>query len=318
VTLTVSNTNGTDQDTQRIMVVDDGEDSSPQAQIAVDTPNPVPLDEPVILDGSGSSSGVTYQWELSPAEGGATLSNTNSVSSTFTTEEPGWYTVTLEVDNGVATDSDTRQILAGSAEDLSPQAQISVEPSNPVPVDKIVTLSSEESSQGAGSKLTYAWSLLSPDDNASLSSSTDASPTFTADAEGWYTVTLEVDNGIATDSDTKQVLASSSGDVSPQAQIEATSRVQVDKLTTLDGSGSSSGGSFDLTYSWRVTPDSGEVTSPDALSTTFTAHAAGRYTITLEVDNGILTDRDTHHIQAWRNYEVYLPLVMKRQGSGDE
>ena len=212
-----------------------------------------------------------------------------------------------------------RQILAGSAEDLSPQAHISVEPSNPVPVGDIVALSSEESSQGAGSTLTYTWSLLSPDDStASLSSSSDASPTFTADAEGWYTVTLAVDNGIATDSDTKQILASSGGDVSPQAQIEAVSRVPVDKAIMLDGSGSSSGAGFDLTYSWRVAPDSGEVTYPDALSTTFTAHAAGRYTITLEVDNGMLTDRDTHHIEAWQNYQVYLPLVMRQHGSGDE
>jgi hypothetical protein len=301
------------------MVVDDGEDSSPQAQIAVDTPNPVPLDEPVILDGSGSSSGVTYHWELSPTGEGASLSDTTSVSSTFTADAKGWYTVTLEVDNGVATDSDTRQILAGSAEDLSPQARITVDTPNPVSVGETVRLDGSESLPDDESTLTYTWDLSKPADSAaSLSSSSDQSPTFTADAEGWYTVTLEVDNGIATDSDTKQVLASSSGDVSPQAQIEATSRVPVNKAITLDGSGSSSGGSFDLTYSWRVTPDSGEVTSPDALSTTFTAHAAGRYTITLEVDNGILPDRDTHHIQAWRNYEVYLPLVMKRQGSGDE
>jgi len=64
------------------------------------------------------------------------------------------------------------------------------------PVGKTVTLNGSESTDPKSSVLSYSWTLSVPSGSyAKLSKSTDASPTFSIDISGNYSVTLVVNNG---------------------------------------------------------------------------------------------------------------------------
>ena len=66
-----------------------------------------------------------------------------------------------------------------------------------VQIGSVVTLDGSGSRDTDGDALTYTWSLTTPaGSNATLSSSTVVRPSFSADAEGVYTATLIVNDGI--------------------------------------------------------------------------------------------------------------------------
>ena len=66
-----------------------------------------------------------------------------------------------------------------------------------VQIGSVVTLDGSGSRDTDGDALTYAWALTTPaGSNATLSSSTVVRPSFSADAEGVYTATLIVNDGI--------------------------------------------------------------------------------------------------------------------------
>ncbi len=84
-------------------------------------------------------------------------------------------------------------------------------PNQDVYTGSLVTLDGSGSSDPDGDPLTYNWSFASKpgDSTATLSDATIINPTFTADIEGTYVITLLVNDGTLNSStDTVTVIAS--------------------------------------------------------------------------------------------------------------
>jgi hypothetical protein len=82
-----------------------------------------------------------------------------------------------------------------------PNASVTANTTDPV-VGDTVTLDASESSDPDGDKLTFSWTLETPDgSNTALSAQTAVDPQFIPDKSGNYTARLEVDDGSLTGSD---------------------------------------------------------------------------------------------------------------------
>jgi len=82
-----------------------------------------------------------------------------------------------------------------------PNASVTANVTDPV-VGDTVTLDASESSDPDGDKLTFGWTLETPDgSNTALSAQTAVDPQFIPDTSGDYTARLEVDDGSLTGSD---------------------------------------------------------------------------------------------------------------------
>ena len=112
---------------------------------------------------------------------------------------------------------------------------------------------------------------------------------------------------------------------SPDATITADPRgfVLLGETVTLDGSGSSELPGLPSSYDWQLTDkptgSGATLSTSSGASTELEVDVKGRYTVTLVIDNGFGTDSAITVIQATDEiYSVYLPLVAKGYGAGDE
>ncbi len=200
------------------------------------------------------------------------------------------------------------QIEAGSP---PPEAQL--EGDWIVKPDTSVGLDGSGSTSEGNLALEYRWTLSERPSGSDNWQSSVVTPTFTPDEEGWYTVKLTVTNGLATAQATQRILASETGDMSPQAKITAKDYTpRVGKDPELDGSDSTSAGGLPLSYSWWLSgrPEGSEKWSASGVKPEFTPEVAGWYTVTLEVDNGRASDRDTQVIRVWDEDEEEEPNIV--------
>lgn len=318
---------------------------TPSAQIDTGSPPPagqldgewiVEPGDDVGLDGSGSASegnlDLNYDWSLSEQPTGSASWSSTEESPTFTPDKEGHYTVKLVVDNGLATAQETQRILASETGDMSPRAKITVEDYTPR-VGEDPKLDGSSSTSAGGFSLKYDWWLSGRPDGSENWSASGKAPSFTPDVAGRYTVTLEVDNGLASDRDTQviHVLTENEPDpetIFPDARIDAMSLVSLENTSSatvrLDGSDSSSNmeGDPSLKYRWWLSPASAyaSLSSSNSVTTEITISKVGWYTVTLEVENSSgATDRDTHQILAnIETYHVYLPLTVRQYRGGDD
>jgi len=156
----------------------------------------------------------------------------------------------------------------------------------------IVTLDGSASSDANSDTLTYRWSLTSKPSGsaASLSLTTSARPTFTADVAGTYVATLIVNDGQVDSASATVTVTATRSNAAPVANAGTAQNVTTSSTVTLDGSASSDANSDTLTYRWSLTSKPSGSAASLSLATsarpTFTADVAGTYVSTLIVNDG--------------------------------
>ncbi|CAG5079110.1 PKD domain-containing protein [Parvicella tangerina] len=187
-----------------------------------------------ILDGSGSSAGMSYNWTT----GGGNIVSGSS-TNTATVDAVGTYTLTVtNTTNGCSAtdDADVTQDFSTPTASIGAPAQIDcVTPST------TVDGSASTNSSGGTTGLTYSWSAS----NGGVISGSTTGASCTATAAGDYTLTLTQANG-CTDTQTVTVTADASV---PTAIITGNATLTCATTSiTLDGS-TSLGSS--LSYEWQ-------------------------------------------------------------------
>lgn len=252
----------------------------------------------VALDGSNSSDAdgdaLTYFWSLTyqPLDSSATLSDSSLVNPTFEADTDGRYVVELIVNDGmVDSAADTVTIIATTA-NAAPVANAGVNQN--VGTLSMVTLDGSASSDAnSGDRLTYSWSLTSAPSSstATLSDTTLANPTFTADMDGSYVVQLIVNDGTVDSVADSVTIIATTVNAAPVANAGVDQNVETFAIVTLDGSASLDANPADvLTYFWSITsqPSGGIAILSDAtvVDPNFDADVDGSYVVQLIVNDG--------------------------------
>jgi K319L-like, PKD domain len=250
----------------------------------------------VTLNGSASSDAdgdtLSYTWSLTslPSGSNASLTSPTNVSPTFTADVDGTYVAQLIVNDGtVDSAADTVSVIAATA-NSAPVANAGNDQN--ASTGTVVTLNGSASSDADGDTLSYTWSLTSvpSGSNASLSSPTNVSPTFTADVDGTYVAQLIVNDGtVDSAADTVSVIAATANSA-PVANAGNDQNASTGTVVTLNGSASSDADGDTLSYTWSLTSlpsgSNASLTSPNNVSPTFTADVDGTYVAQLIVNDG--------------------------------
>ena len=243
----------------------------------------------VDLDGSGSydtdGAIATYQWVIESQPSTATLSDPAAVNPSFTPDANGDYVVTLVVNDSID-DSEADTVTITASNEI-PIADI-VADINAVTGDEVF-LDGSSSLDPEGGTVTYLWVIESQPGTATLSDETAESPTFVANADGDYEVSLVVNDGLFDSAmDTVTITASNTP---PVANAGPDQDVTTGATVTLNGSASDDPDGKTPTYLWSIESQPGGGTavlsSETAASPTFVANVDGDYTISLVVNDGI-------------------------------
>lgn len=196
------------------LIVNDGKASSEPALVTITVANEsaapvanagvsreVATGSRVSLDGSASSDSngdlLAYRWTLTsvPAGSAAELQGADTAKPSFIPERDGQYVASLIVNDGQIDSAPVTVTVTATSGNVAPTANAGA--NQYVQPQTSVTLDGSASSDGNGDPLTYRWSMTSKPEgsSASLSSSTAVYPTFVADKEGDYVVSLVVNDG---------------------------------------------------------------------------------------------------------------------------
>ncbi len=255
----------------------------------------VKIGSSVFLNGGGSTNpdgdaGLSYSWTLSPVPAGskATLVNPTTVTPSFVADTAGQYGLSLTVNNGSNTDTNTTTVSTTSS---LPVANAGSDQA--VAVHSTVTLDGSGSYDQDGNPLTYLWTLISVPQNsyATLGSEyASVQPTFTADVSGTYVAQLVVSDQNGTS--IPATVTISTGNTPPVANAGPGQVVSVGSTVQLNGAGSTDVNGNSLSYKWTLlsVPAQSKATlsDPTAVNPTFTADVNGTYVAQLVVNDGTL------------------------------
>ncbi len=294
------------------LVVNDGQlNSAPNATlvtataVVVNTPpvanaganQTVTVNDTVQLSGAGSSDAdgdaLGYSWTLNRPPGSTTaLSNPNAVAPVFVPDVAGIYTATLIVNDGqINSTPDAVQITANpEAANTPPVADAGAD--RTVDVGDQVLLDGGGSFDADGDSLSYLWSLSRPSGSAAvLSDLTSPVPSFTADVEGVYAVTLVVNDAEAPSQPDVVLINAVAGQINdpPVANAGVEQNVITGDLVNLDGSASSDPENDPLTYAWALSRPAGSsavLSDVSSVTPSFTPDVDGNYSVILVVNDG--------------------------------
>ncbi|MFV2056604.1 MAG: PKD domain-containing protein, partial [Thiohalomonadales bacterium] len=223
----------------------------------------------------------------------------------------GSYVLTLTVNDGTSDSTNSALVkITATVKNVAPVAVVG--PDQNVTTLSQVTLNGSASSDGNGDAITYKWNITTkPSDtskalpngssNAQLSDDTAVKPTFVADVDGTYVISLVVSDGILESTpgtkDSTVTITASKGNSAPIADAGPDQSRIVNDFVTLDGSRSSDADKDPISYAWTIkSVPSGSasggasiltaLTYPNTISPTFTADVIGAYVFSLVVYDG--------------------------------
>jgi K319L-like, PKD domain len=250
----------------------------------------------VNLNGSNSSDAngdiLSYNWMMVSRPGGsnAALDNNVIVNPSFTADLDGSYSLSLVVNDGTVNSVADNVLISSTTANSAPVANAGVNQN--VITGATVNLSGSNSSDADGDPLTYSWSFTSMPggSGATLNNSSIVNPSFTADINGSYILSLTVNDGQVNSTADNMTVSSTTTNSAPVANAGTDQNVTTGNLVTLNGSNSSDANGDALTYNWSLvsTPGSSTATLNDntLVSPSFTADLDGSYTLSLTVNDG--------------------------------
>ena len=254
---------------------------------------------PVTLDGSGSTDAngdtLTYSWTLlaRPIGSAAALNDITSAKPTFTADLVGVYVASLVVNDGKVSSTIVTTTVTASVANVAPVANAGSFQN--VVTGQPVTVSGAGSTDANADVLTYKWAMVSKplDSTATLANATTIAPSFTADKNGTYVLSLQVNDGKLDSNNISYItVTAGAANVAPVANAGNAQTVARLATVTLDATGSSDANNDILLYRWVLTykpVGSTAVLSDSAASRpTFRADVAGVYVATLVVNDGRL------------------------------
>lgn len=250
----------------------------------------------VTLDGSQSSDPqgdlLTYFWVLvaKPGSSTATLSNPLAAKPTFAADIDGVYTLALVVSDGALESTESVVTITATTANAAPVANAGADQS--VLTGALVTLDGTGSSDADLDPITYTWSFTSTPatSTAALSDTTAAKPTFTADVDGDYVLSLTVNDSTVDSAADSVTVTARTANAAPVANAGADRGVSTGSTVALDGSASSDADFDPLTFSWSFTSiPAGSATtllSAYTAAPSFIADVDGDYVVRLIVNDG--------------------------------
>ncbi len=242
---------------------------------------------------------LTYSWWLTarPASSNATLANATSGRPSLTPDVDGTYVLT-----GIASDGKANSLVDAVAitavdSDIAPVANAG--PDQTVPTGTRVQLEGWAHDADDDFPLSYTWAFVTrpPGSSATLSNVHGWWPTFVADRDGSYVLSLVVSDGWKLSEPDSVTITATYQNLAPVADAGPDLNVTTGHVVTLDASASSDINRDTLTYAWSFTsrPVGSAATLSDATSVrpTFTADADGIYELALEVSDGRLASTDS-------------------------
>ena len=313
VELTVSDGLAEDSAEVRITASEKGGNLAPVADAGSD--DTLTLGATAVLDGSASydpdGDALTYSWAFDSVPADSALSDSDIGASSsdvggFTPDVVGEYVLTLDVSDGSLTDSDTVVVTVEEEAGTNTDPVADAGANQTVILGAVATLDGSESYDPDGDALTYAWSFVglpsgSAVDTSSLDSSTSATPSFTPDVVGDYTLALTVSDGLATSTDETVVTAYEKGsNTPPVADAGDDLEIELGNSASPDGSGSTDADGDTLTYAWSFasmpadsTLTDADINDADTEYPSFSADVAGEYELVLTVSDGSATNSDS-------------------------
>ncbi|TPV59088.1 PKD domain-containing protein [Aestuariibacter sp. GS-14] len=201
--LTVKDTGGLTH-TDSVTILVDTANLPPVAIISV--VHDVEVGTFVELNGSSSydpeNSSILFSWVLYAPDGSsAVLSDSTSVSPGLSVDIEGTYRVTLAVSDGVLSSEIVEVQFTAYVDNIAPVAQAGNDQT--VQPGDTVLLDAGASYDENGDSLTFKWEFVSFPENVYpvLINANTSSPTFIADVEGDYVVSVTVSDGILSATD---------------------------------------------------------------------------------------------------------------------
>ncbi|HMT94757.1 PKD domain-containing protein [uncultured Thiothrix sp.] len=255
----------------------------------------------VSLDGSNSQDPdgdtLTYAWRIvsKPANSNSSLINPTTIHPKILVDKVGDYVLGLMVKDGRLTSVTDTMIIKVSANTVTNRAPIAQAGADQtISLGDVVNLDGSASSDADHDPLSYQWTITTKptDSSVVLNFSNQANTSFIPDKTGSYLVSLVVNDGSlsATDSLMIKVIKVNTG--VPVAR-SVDKYLLLGSMVVLDASTSSDPDNDPLTYKWILKAAPSESTaslsSLTAVKPSFTPDKLGDYLFELTVADGSLT-----------------------------